>query len=248
MISFILPVYNESNRLIACLDAIDIAIKGDLAKHKPDCWLVNDGSQDDTGELAQAYRSKYPWLHVLHQAHRGKGAAVQAGMLSASGDWRITLDCDLAMSLDQVPAFVAAAGHPPLFGFDVVCGSRMMADSQVRGPFRRRLAGAVFHELSQALVVGGLDTQCGFKLYSSCAASEVFSRLTVAGYAADVEALFVAQRLGYRITEVPIRWAHNSDSRVRLWRDSLIMLGDLLRIARNDLAGIYDRVPVVINV
>ena len=241
-LSFVIPVYNEENRLRHCIDELTYAVQS-MPDLRPDAWIVDDGSTDKTLEIATAYAAGLDWMHVISRPHLGKGAAVQAGMLAANGDWLMQLDCDCAMPLDQVREFIVTAGYPPLFGFDVVIGSRRMAGSKVQTPPIRRLAGAVFHRLA-ALLVEDVDTQSGFKLYSGNAAREIFPRVTLTGFGFDVEAIFIARRLGYMITELPIVWYHDADSRISLGRDGLGMLADLATIARNEIAGVYDRIPI----
>jgi dolichyl-phosphate beta-glucosyltransferase len=90
--------------------------------------------------------------------------------------------------------------------------------------------GRIFHTLVMDLVPGVADTQCGFKLFSDTAAEVIFSRLQTKGMAFDVEVLYLAKMHGFFFNEIPVRWTHNPDSRVRLFQDSLQMFLDVLQI------------------
>jgi dolichyl-phosphate beta-glucosyltransferase len=98
-------------------------------------------------------------------------------------------------------------------------------------PWYRQSMGKVFNALVRTLVFGGFhDTQCGFKLFTSKAARDIFSVMKIKGFAFDVEALFLAKKMGYGIKEVPVRWFNSPLSKVRVLRDSSRMFLDLLKI------------------
>jgi dolichyl-phosphate beta-glucosyltransferase len=115
----------------------------------------------------------------------------------------------------------------------VAIGSRPLRESrlEVRQPLYRELLGRTFNKAVQLLAIRGIsDTQCGFKLFTAKAASEVFTRCRLDGFSFDFEALIVARDLGFRIDEVPIRWAHQEGSKVVLLRDGPRMLLDLVKL------------------
>jgi dolichyl-phosphate beta-glucosyltransferase len=100
--------------------------------------------------------------------------------------------------------------------------------------------GKTFNKLVQLLTLSGIkDTQCGFKLFKKEAANVLFAKQTVWGFGFDVELLFIADKNGYRIKEVPIKWINSPDSRVHMVKDSFSMLIDLVRIRTRYLTGKY---------
>ena len=114
--------------------------------------------------------------------------------------------------------------------------------SRVGEPPHRHKMGRIFNGLVKALAIPGIeDTQCGFKMFSAAAVETVFPRLTLNGWAFDIEVLYIARRLGLRIIEVPIEWHYRDQSRVSPIRDSLLMTRDLLKIRNNGRKGVYDR-------
>src|SRR5918994_7801133 len=102
--------------------------------------------------------------------------------------------------------------------------------------------GRLFDVFVQALAVPGIrDTQCGFKCFTREAALALCQRMTAEGFGFDVEMLYLARRLGYRVREIPVVWRNSPQSRVRVWRDSISMINELLRIRWNSVRGRYDR-------
>jgi dolichyl-phosphate beta-glucosyltransferase len=147
-------------------------------------------------------------------------------MLAARGKYRYMADCDLSTPVREIANFMRAIDDWQ----DVVIGSREMQREAVKATFKRRVIGRAFHLLTGALVPGVRDTQCGFKMFTGAAAETIFSRAKINGMAFDVEALYLARRLGYRVKEMPVPWEHDPDSRVNLVTDSLQMLKDVLTI------------------
>ena len=182
--------------------------------------VVDDGSTDRTAHLVldrpEASRPEaHPCrLELLRVAHGGKGAAVRAGMLAATGEVVVFTDADMATPPDELPLLLEALGSA-----DVALGSRIQPDgSDMRAtqPAYRRILGRVFHGLASIWVVGPVqDTQCGFKGFRLAAAREVFGRQLVTSIVFDVELIYLVRRLGYRMAIVPIRWEDRRGSRMR---------------------------------
>jgi len=225
LLSLILPAYNEHNRLPGCLETLLAWKRYQLCD--VEIIVVDNGSTDDTADIARRYGVDLITLPV-----RGKGHAVKSGMLSASGDRRMMLDVDLAMPVREITRFS--------FG-DVVIGNRE-GGRRTGETAGRHFRGRVFNFLAQSIVPGINDTQCGFKCFSRKAAGEIFSRSRITGLGFDVEILFLARQLGYRITEIDITWNHDPDTRIRPL-DSYKMLVDLFRIRVNAISGAYS-IPV----
>jgi glycosyltransferase involved in cell wall biosynthesis len=236
LLSIVIPAHNEEQRLPTTLEQIDAFLK--TQPYEAEVIVVENGSQDRTLELAQEYAAHMPNLVVIHEDARGKGLAVRRGVLDARGEYRFICDVDLSMPIEEVNRFIP----PALNHFDIAIGSRE-APGAVRynEPAYRHFTGRVFNTLVRWIVLPGLqDTQCGFKCFSAEVSQKIFPLQTMGGWSFDVEVLFIARRMGYKIVEVPIPWYFNPLSRVQLFRDSIRMALDLLAIRRNALRGIYD--------
>jgi dolichyl-phosphate beta-glucosyltransferase len=230
-LTIVLPAYNEAERIGPALDELFgyLRRRSDEARDGApgaarlpamiDVLVVDDGSTDATVDLVEARpEATSPTdglrLGLIRVPHGGKGAAVRAGMLAATGDAVIFADADMATPPDQLPLLTAA-----LADHDVALGSRIQPDgSDMRStqPGYRRLLGKAFHVLASIWVVGPVqDTQCGFKGFTREAAHDLAARQKVTSIVFDVELIYLARRRGYRIAVVPIRWFDKRGSRMR---------------------------------
>jgi len=237
-LSIVIPMYNESRRIAASLARVFEYIES-----RPDALelvLVDDGSADGGAETAERMTAGRAYARLIRlERNRGKGAAVRAGALAARGARIVYMDADLSVPLEHVAALERALDG----GLDVAVGSRHLPGGAVlkHQPLHRRVAGAVFRLLVRVLVTGRFsDTQCGFKAFTREAARELFPRVTIERFCFDVELLFLAQKLGLRVGEAPVRWFNEPDSTLTLRRDAPLMLADLFRIRWNYWKGRYD--------
>jgi dolichyl-phosphate beta-glucosyltransferase len=234
-LSIIIPAHNEERRLPPTLKAIDAFL--DHQPYDSEVLVVENGSQDLTAVVTEAYAADHPRVHLLREHGRGKGLAARRGMLEAAGEYRFVCDADLSMPIDELPKFL-----PPLSGdYDVAIGSREVPGARrYNEPVFRHVQGRVFSGLVKRFALPDFeDTQCGFKCFRARAAQDLFAVQRFDGMSFDVEVLYIAQQRGYRILEVPIDWYYRSESRVQPLADPLRMLGDILAIRRNWQAGLY---------
>ncbi|MCL5743548.1 MAG: glycosyltransferase family 2 protein, partial [Acidobacteria bacterium] len=235
----VIPAFNEERRLPATLESIlDYLHQKEFSA--AEVLVVDDGSRDRTAHIARDFASRHPEIRLLENpGNRGKGYAVRHGMLKAKGDWILFSDADLSAPIEELDKLLAAAHE---HGARVAAGSRALDRSliQIHQSALRENAGRIFN-LCMRLVTGLplWDTQCGFKLFEAAAAREVFRRQKLEGFSFDVEALFLARKLGFRTIEVPVRWSHAEGTKVSMFSDSLFMFLDLFRIRWNQLRGRY---------
>ncbi len=222
-LAIIVPAYNEQSRIENSLRRIQDYLNEQT--YDAIVLVVSDGSTDETVNIVQKFSAKDSRFQVHHYSpNRGKGCAVRTGMLMAEAEWLLLCDADLAAPIEEVEKLFSA--NTP-----IAIGSRALNRKQmeIKQPFLRRTAGKMFNFVVQLLAIRGLqDTQCGFKLFSRESAKEIFSRCKLDGYSYDFEALMIGKALGYKISEVPIRWEHQEGSKVSLIRDGLKMIKDLV--------------------
>ena len=237
-ISIIIPAYNEEKRLPATLRLI-IAYLRRGGWPFAEILVVDDGSADATVQVAEQARADYPDLRVLRNpGNRGKGYAVRHGMLECRGEWAIYTDADLSTPIEELETLWQAIERD---NARVAVGSRAL-DRRLIGvhqSFFRENIGRVFNLLMRLST--GLpfhDTQCGFKLFEGAAAREIFRRQRVERFGFDVEVLFIAQRLGYRTLEVPVRWNDVAGTKVRMGSGLAAFL-DPLKVRWNGITGMY---------
>lgn len=235
-LSIVVPVYNESPRVVAGLHALNLHLAG--LGLTSEVVVVDDGSGDDTVSLARPLMSATS--QILLEPHRGKGGAVRAGMLRARGEFVIFLDIDLATPLRFIEPCVERLRQ----GADVVIGSRRTPDARIERhqAFLREFLGQGFSLLSRLFTGADVsDFTCGFKGFRHEAAQAVFSRQRVENWSFDAEVLFLTKKLGLRVEELPVVWRDDARTKVRLGRDILGSLGGLLTIRLNHLLGRYGR-------
>lgn len=237
-LTVVVPAYNEASRIDACLTRV-LAYLNSSARNT-ELIVVVDGGGDDTLHRAEAATPGRVALRVLHSSeNRGKGYSVRQGMLAARGRYVLFSDVDLSTPIEEAERLVAALEA----GANVAIGSRSMpgADVRVRQPVWRESMGRIFNWFVQRLALPGIiDSQCGFKCFRADAARRIFQRQRIDGFAFDVEVLFLARRLGYRIAEVPVTWIDDPRSSVHPIRDSAHMLLDLARIRWLHFQGRYE--------
>ena len=238
-LSIVIPAYNEEERLPSTLDQVLAYLRrGDFAPWE--LLVVNDGSKDGTAALVRRLAVTEPKLRLIENpGNKGKGYSVRHGMLEARYDWALFSDADLSAPIEELPKLFAAIEREQAA---VAIGSRAL-DRSLIGTHQstfREMGGRFFNLMVQ--LGTGLrlwDTQCGFKLFRRDAAQAVFRRQQLERFGFDVEALFIARRLGYRIAEVPVKWNHVDGTKVSMATDSVDMFGDIARVRWNDWKGLY---------
>jgi dolichyl-phosphate beta-glucosyltransferase len=234
-LSIVIPAYNEALRLPRTLAQVL-----EFARTQPfavEVLLVDNASSDETRAIAEAATGASPFLRVLGESVRGKGAAVRTGALAATGEWVFFADADLSMPIEEILRFLPAHTADA----DIAIASREAVGAvRYNEPVRRHLMGRAFNYWVRLVAVPGIaDTQCGFKCFRAAVARDLFSRLLVLDWTFDVELLLLARRSGYRIVEVPIHWTYQAQSRVHPLRDAWKMALGVLRIRWNALRGKY---------
>lgn len=233
-LSIVIPAFNEAGRILDTLALIE-AYAG-KQEYAMEIIVVDDGSSDDTAAVVE---EAFPGVRVIsYQPNRGKGYAVKKGMLAAAGKFRVFYDADASTPIDEVeklwPEFEAGAA--------VVIGSRALPDSdiEVRQPWYRQNMGRVYNVILRGLGLTRFrDTQCGFKGFTAESCEVIFPFQTRNGYGSDCEILYIAERQGQPVAEIPVRWINSPDSRVHAFYDSLDMLREVCAVRLNALQGKY---------
>ena len=233
-LSIVIPAYNEAGRIASSLEAIQGYAR---AKGFPfEILVVDDGSADGTVEIA----SRYAAVRVLRNGrNRGKGFSVRHGVLEARGELILFTDADLSAPIEEADKLLAVMESSCA---DAVVGSRALQRELIgvhQSPFRE-WGGRFFNLLVQ--IFTGLrirDTQYGFKLFRRATTRPAFQLQRVERFGFDPEILFLIQRLGGKLVEVPVRWNHNPATKVHYLRDSLHMTLDLVVLRWRALTGQY---------
>lgn len=241
-LTVVVPTYNEAAIIVATLEEIAahlqrLGLSGEI-------MVADDGSSDQTLARSRAARLDPVVLRLLpsNAGNLGKGDAVRRGVLAARGRMVLFTDADLSTPLSELDRFVHELGA----GGQVVIGSRKLHPERVvrRQPWPRQFMGRVFSWLSRRLLNPQVaDFTCGFKAFQRDVIVDLFTPLTLSGWAFDAELLHVAWRRGIPVIELPVAWSNRADTRVRLRRDILGSAAGLARVVWNGWRGRYDRRP-----
>jgi len=237
-VSVIIPAFNEERRLPATLGKIHRYFEN--KDYSYEVLVVDDGSTDNTAERIEDYIKMHNSTRLIRNGiNKGKGYSVKNGFLQANGDYLLFSDADLSTPIEEIDKFSGYLRE----GYDVAIGSRGLKESdiQVHQPWFREMMGKAFNILVRLLSLRGFkDTQCGFKCFTRKAALEICKRQRMERFSFDVEMLYIAKKLGYKVKEVPVRWVNEPETKVKAVRDSVNMFFDLLRIRLNDMTRKYE--------
>jgi len=245
-LSVVIPSYDEmANLQKGVLDKIEHFLS--KKKYSYEVIIVDDGSTDGSIEFVKNFSSDNPNFQVIENPHLGKAGSVTTGMLRSKGEYILFSDMDQATPIEEVDKLLSYFSKD----YDIVIGSRK---SQRKGaPWTRRLMarGMIFLRTLLVNIHGISDTQCGFKMFKRQAAQKLFDRINkmhtnfkkVSGSSVsagfDVELLYIAQKMGYKIKEVPVNWLYVETRRVNPIRDSIAGIVDIIKIKIKDSKGKY---------
>ncbi len=237
-LSVVVPAYDEERRLGGSLEKITAYVDG--RGLDAEIVVVDDGSTDATAKIAEAELRSRRGRLVRNVENRGKGYSVRRGVLEASGRWILLTDADLSAPIEEHENLAEAVRR---YDLDVAVGSRGLAESriEVRQSLLRQTMGKAFNRVIRLLTGLPLrDTQCGFKLFDRERTLPLFRKMVVDRFAFDVEFLFLCQRFGLKVREVPVVWRNAPGSKVSLVGDPMNMLADVLRVRWRFRRGLYN--------
>ncbi|MEN8098260.1 MAG: dolichyl-phosphate beta-glucosyltransferase [Chloroflexota bacterium] len=243
LLSIIIPAHNEQFRLPGSLQKIDSFLK--KQNYTYEVIVVENGSSDNTVGVVNDFSALHEYVRLIEVDTRGKGLAVKAGMLEAKGEYRFVCDADLSMPIEEIEKFLLEKDGAGTLteSFDVAIASREV-EGAVRydEPWYRHFMGRVLNTIIKVLALKEFeDTQCGFKMFHAPVALDLFQVQTLSGIGFDIELLFIAQKRGYKVLEIPVNWYFSAESRMRLVGDSMTAILEILQIRQNWSNGVYNK-------
>lgn len=245
--SIVIPAYNEADKITSTLTQV----LGYMKVFSPsfEILVVDDGSKDNTAGLVEEYVKVNPQVKIIRNPHKGKGPTVATGIMAAQGTYTYMADADLAAPMSELKKLSSWIDES---GYDIVIASREGAGAVRKGePLYRHIMGRGFNYWVRIFALGGIkDSQCGFKLFKTSVAKDIFSRLKVYNLdtkprkkayfgAFDVEILFIARKRGYKIKELPVEWRYVQTTRLNPISDSINMALDVIKVRIYGLKGAY---------
>lgn len=242
-LSVVIPAYNEHVNLKRGVLA-GVWDYLDKQKYSWEVLIVDDGSKDDTARLAEKFAKQHKGFRVYKEPHRGKGGTVISGMLKAKGEIVLFTDMDQATPINQIEKLIPKFNQ----GYDIIIGSRAGREG---APLIRKIMAYGFVVLRTLILrLPYKDTQCGFKVFKKAAARKIFTKMKIfsektktkgasvtAGF--DLEVLYIARKLKYKVAEVPVEWHHQEGTKVNPLKDSWEGFRDLMKVRLNAISGKY---------
>lgn len=227
-ISVVIPAKDEENRLPQFLQTLITYCQ--KSPYHYELIVVDDGSADKTAETVLNSQKLFPNLKLLKlDRNHGKGYAVKQGLLSARGRMALFMDADGSTPADEIEKNLKFLSE----GWDIVIGSRVLQNkaSSVKALFYRKSMGFIFNFFVHTFLIKDIqDTQCGFKMFRREIIRPLWENIRLEGFGFDLEVLFLAQQMNYKIKEVAVNWTHKAHSKVHLAKDSLTMLANIFQI------------------
>jgi dolichyl-phosphate beta-glucosyltransferase len=238
-ISVITPCFNEGKNILRNIKKIDDYLAPRFDQYE--IIVVNDGSRDNTSSEVAKLQNEIQLKFIDNAENQGKGGAVKDGVLVSSNENEVVmfLDSDLGIPIEELEKFIAEIGN----GNDIVIASRFVPGLKVMRPvqFHRKVMEKAFRMIRMLITNNWSvkDTQCGFKVFRRDAAMKIFPKVTVKRFAFDAEVMFLANKYGFKTKELPIHLQNPPSRSLRIFRDPMNMIGDLLKIRMNDWKGKY---------
>lgn len=226
-LSIVIPAFNEEARIGESLDKIRRYFS--QREMSVEVIVVDDGSNDNTLPVSTQRLRGIPHQILRNGTNRGKGYSVRRGINVATGDRILFTDADLSTPIDELDRLMRQLDE----GCEIAIGSRAVTSSkiEVHQSLFREIMGKIFNRIARFLTFRKIhDSQCGFKVFKKDAAKKIFACQKIDGFCFDAEVLYLAQKMGYRIAEVGVRWINSPQSRVKIVVDSTRMFFDLFRI------------------
>ena len=226
-ISVVFPAYNEADALETAVEKVTRALNEFTRSYE--IIIAEDGSTDGTDKVAAILSERYSFVKHLHGEKRlGRGTALKNAFKKSNGKTILYMDVDLATDVGQIKFLVRAIEEE---GYDFAIGSRMLSESKVERSRTRQIASKSYNFLVRAMLGSKVkDHQCGFKAFRREALMQLLDEVTARHWFWDTELLVRAFRKGCTIKEVPVEWKSGRETKVRLFKDSFSMAGQVIKL------------------
>jgi len=213
-VDVVVPVYNEERDLPRNIPILHSFLSSPVFPYSWRIVIADNASTDATPQVAQELAQSLPGVEYMRIEQKGRGIALRTAWGRSQADIVSYMDVDLSTDLSAFPALIRAVAEE---GYHVAIGTRLARGAQVKRSLRRTfLSRSYMLILKATLHVHFSDAQCGFKALQRLVAQRLLPVTKDVGWFFDTELLVVAERAGYRIAQIPVRWHEDPDSRVRI--------------------------------
>jgi len=230
-VDVVIPVYNEERALPQSIPELRAFLSGDDFPYDWRIRIADNASIDDTPAVSRELEKKFPdEVEYVHIERKGRGFALKQVWGEGDADVHTYMDVDLSTGLEAFPALARAVAED---GYGVAIGSRLMKGSRVTRSLKRRILTSGYNTMIKGMFFTRFsDAQCGFKAISREVAEQVLPRIKNNNWFFDTELLILAEKMGYRIKDVPVRWVEDTDTRVKIGGTVMEDVRGLIRMRR----------------
>ena len=230
LVNVTLPVFNEAAQLAESVDRL-LAFLCEHGRFTYEVVIADNGSTDQTRAVAEEVRERWPEVRAAHLPEQGRGRALKRVWTESQADILSYMDIDLSADLEAFPRLIEPLANGE---YDLAAGSRLLPQSRTTRCWKREIISRSYNRLLKAVFrTRFTDTGCGFKAITQQTARELLPRLRDPGFFLDAELLVWAERLGYRVLDLPVCWVEDADSRVRVLQTACQNLRGIRRLRRN---------------
>ncbi len=224
----VIPVYNEEHVLAQSVETLRAFLHGHLSLHRWRIVVADNASTDGTLAVAQRLAAQHPdEVGYVHLPQKGRGRALRRAWLESDADILSYMDVDLSTGIEAYPELVQAIVN----GYDLATGSRLLPQSHTTRSPKREFISRCYNLMTKVSHFTRIsDMQCGFKAISRRAAHELVPLVENNEWFFDTELLLLAEKFGYRIKEIPVRWVEDPDSRVNIPKTAMEDIRGLTRL------------------
>ncbi len=213
-VDVVIPVYNEENDLPKSIPVLRDFLISDAFPYDWQILIADNASVDNTPAVSRRLEDSFPEVKYVRIERKGRGYALKQVWGASTADVMSYMDVDLSTGLDAFPPLIKAVAED---GFGVATGSRLARKAQVTRSLQRTVLSRGYNLIIKAaLWTRFSDAQCGFKAINREVAQRVLPLIENNNWFFDTEVLVLAEKMGYRIKDIPVRWEEDPDTRVKI--------------------------------
>jgi glycosyltransferase involved in cell wall biosynthesis len=213
-VDVVVPVYNEEKDLPISIPKLHAFLSGPDFPYEWQIIIADNASVDETPAVGRRLEDAYPEVKYVRIERKGRGYALKQVWGNGTSDVMSYMDVDLSTGLEAFPALVKAVAED---GHGVATGSRLSRGAKVKRSLQRTVLSRGYNLIVKAAMrIRFSDAQCGFKAISREVADRVLPLIENNNWFFDTELLVIAEKMGYRIKDIPVRWEEDPDTRVKI--------------------------------
>jgi glycosyltransferase involved in cell wall biosynthesis len=227
-VDLVIPCYNEERTLATSVEKLR-AWCAETLPYAARIVIADNASKDGTLAVAQGLAAGDPdGVAVVHLDQKGRGRALKRAWLESPADAMCYMDVDLSTDLEMITPLLGAVTDG---GFDIAYGSRVGRGADIERSLKREINSRGYIAFIKLLFwTKATDYQCGFKAISRDAAQALLPQVQDGEWFFDTELMIMAEKGGWKLKEVPVRWVEDPDSRVKFPQDIIKMASQLIKL------------------